>query len=65
MMHLTLLVRDVFNVGEKIEKEDQACLFMISISKSYHPITMPLLRKNSDITMSKVTAVLLDFESLK
>jgi gag-polypeptide of LTR copia-type len=29
------LVRDVFNAGGKIEEEDQACLFMVSLSKSY------------------------------
>jgi gag-polypeptide of LTR copia-type len=59
------LERDVFNAGGKIVKEDQACLFMTSLSKSYNPIMMHLLRKNSDITMSEVIVVLLDSESLR
>jgi gag-polypeptide of LTR copia-type len=59
------LVRDVFNTGGKIEEEDQACLFMSSLSKSYDPITMPLLGKKSYLTMSEVTTVLLDSESLR
>jgi gag-polypeptide of LTR copia-type len=60
----TTLLRDVFNTGGKIEKDDQACLFMTSLSKSYDLI-MPLLGKKSDLTMSKVTTVLLDYESLR
>jgi gag-polypeptide of LTR copia-type len=59
------LVRDVFNTGGKIEEDDQTCLFMASLSKSYDPIMMYLLGKKSDITMSEVTTVLLDFESLR
>jgi gag-polypeptide of LTR copia-type len=59
------LVRDVFNAGRKIEDEDQACLFMASLLKSYDPIMMPLLGKKSDVSMSEVTAILLDFESLR
>jgi gag-polypeptide of LTR copia-type len=39
------LVRDMFNAGGKIEKDDQACLFVISLSKSYDPITICLLEK--------------------
>jgi gag-polypeptide of LTR copia-type/Zinc knuckle len=59
------LVRDVFNEGGKIEEEDQACLFMTSQPKSYDPITISLLGKKSDQTMSEVTVVLLNFESLR
>jgi gag-polypeptide of LTR copia-type len=59
------LVRDVFNTGGKIEEDDQTCLFMASLSKSYDPIMMYLLGKKSDLTMSEVTTVLLDFESLR
>jgi gag-polypeptide of LTR copia-type len=59
------LVRDVFNTGEKIKEEDQVCLFMASIPKSYDPITMSLLGKNSDLTMSEVLVILLDSESLR
>jgi hypothetical protein len=57
--------RDVFNVGEKIEEEDQACLFMTSLSKSYDPIMMLLLGKKSALIMSEVTAILLNFKSLR
>jgi hypothetical protein len=39
------LIRDVFNAGRKIEKEDQICLFMTSLPNPYDPITMPLLEK--------------------
>jgi gag-polypeptide of LTR copia-type len=59
------LVGDVFNAGGKIEEEDQACLFMVRLLKSYDLITMPLLGKKSDLTMSEVIALLLDFESLR
>jgi gag-polypeptide of LTR copia-type len=59
------LVRDVFNAGGKIEEEDQACLFMASLLKSYDPIMMSLLGKKSDLTISEVTVVLLNFESLR
>jgi gag-polypeptide of LTR copia-type/Zinc knuckle len=59
------LVRDMFNSGEKIEKENQACLFMTFLPKSYDLITISLLEKKSDLTMSEVTAVLLDSESLR
>jgi gag-polypeptide of LTR copia-type len=59
------LVRDVFNVGGNIEEKDQACLLMTSLPKSYDPIMMPLLGKKSDLTMSEVTIVLLDSESLR
>jgi gag-polypeptide of LTR copia-type len=59
------LVRDVFNAGEKIKEDDQACLFMASLPKSYDPITMSLLGKKSDLTMSEMTAILLDSESLR
>jgi gag-polypeptide of LTR copia-type/Zinc knuckle len=59
------LVRDVFNAGGKIEEDDQACLFMASLLKSYDPIMMSLLGKKSDLTISEVTVVLLDFESLR
>jgi gag-polypeptide of LTR copia-type/Zinc knuckle len=59
------LVRDVFNTDGKIEEYDQTCLFMASLSKSYDPIMMYLLGKKSDLTMSEVTTVLLDFESLR
>jgi gag-polypeptide of LTR copia-type len=59
------LVRDMFNAGRKIEDEDQACLFMASLLKSYDPIMMSLLGKKSDVSMSEVTAILLDFESLR
>jgi gag-polypeptide of LTR copia-type len=59
------LVRDVFNAGEKIEEEDQACLFMAFLLKSYDPITMSLLGKKSDLTMSEVTVILLNYESLR
>jgi gag-polypeptide of LTR copia-type len=41
------LIRDVFNVGEKIEEEYQTCLFMTSLSKSYDFIMMSLLEKKS------------------
>jgi gag-polypeptide of LTR copia-type len=37
------LVRDIFNSGEKIEKENQACLFMTSLPKSYDLVTISLL----------------------
>jgi gag-polypeptide of LTR copia-type len=37
------LVRDVFNAGGKIKEEDQNCLFIASLSKSYDPIMMYLL----------------------
>jgi hypothetical protein len=57
--------RDVFNAGEKIEEEDQAYLFMASLSKSYDPIIMLLLEKKSDLIMSNVTAILLNFKSLR
>jgi gag-polypeptide of LTR copia-type len=59
------LVGDVFNAGGKIEEEDQACLFMVRLLKSYDLITMPLLGKKSDLTMSEVIVLLLDFESLR
>jgi gag-polypeptide of LTR copia-type len=59
------LVRDVFNAGGKIEEDDQACLLMTSLSKLYDPIMMPLIGKKSDLTMSEVTVVLLDSESLR
>jgi gag-polypeptide of LTR copia-type len=59
------LVRDVFIAGEKIREENQACLFMISLPKSYDPIMMPLLGKNNDLTMSEVIVVLLDSEFLR
>jgi gag-polypeptide of LTR copia-type len=59
------LVQYVFNAGGKIEEDDQAYLFMASLSKSYDPIMMSLLGKKSDLIMSEVTAVLLDFESLR
>jgi gag-polypeptide of LTR copia-type len=59
------LVRDVFNEGGKIEEEDQICLFMTSQPKSYDPITISLLGKKSDQTMSEVTVVLLNSESLR
>jgi hypothetical protein len=55
----------VFNASGKIEEEDQVCLFMASLPKSYDLITMPLLGKKSDLTMSKVTVLFLDYESLK
>jgi gag-polypeptide of LTR copia-type len=55
----------VFNTGEKIKEKDQVCLFMASLPKSYDPITMSLLGKNSDLTMLEVLVVLLDSESLK
>jgi gag-polypeptide of LTR copia-type len=57
------LVQDVFNAGGKIEEEDQAYLFRTSLPMSYDVITMSLLENNSDLTMSEVTAVLLDFAS--
>jgi gag-polypeptide of LTR copia-type len=56
------LVQDVFNAGGKIEKDDQASLFMTFLPKSYDPITMSLLRKKNDLTMSEVNVVLLDSE---
>jgi gag-polypeptide of LTR copia-type len=59
------LVRDVFNVGGKIKEEVQACLFMTSLPKSYDPITIFLLGKKGDLTMSEVIIVLLDYESLR
>jgi hypothetical protein len=59
------LVHDVFNAGGKIEEEDQACLFMAFLSKPYDPITMYLLGKKSDLTMSEETVVLLNSESLR
>jgi gag-polypeptide of LTR copia-type len=59
------LVRNVFNTDGKIEEEDQACLFMTSLSKSYDPIMISLLGKKSDLTMSEVTIVLLNFEYLR
>jgi gag-polypeptide of LTR copia-type len=59
------LVRDVFNAGGKIEEGDQIYLFMASLPKLYDPIMMYLLGKKSDLTMSKVTVVLLDSESLR
>jgi gag-polypeptide of LTR copia-type len=55
----------VFNAGEKIEEEDQAYLLMASLSKLYDSITMFLLGKKSDLTMSEVTVRLLDSESLR
>jgi gag-polypeptide of LTR copia-type len=58
-------LQDVFNAGEKIEEEDKTYLFMTSLSKSYDPIILSLLGKKSDLTMSKVTGVLLDSESLR
>jgi gag-polypeptide of LTR copia-type len=59
------LMRDVFNVDEKIEEEDQACLFMTSLPKSYDYITMLLLGKKNDLTMLDVTVIFLNFESLR
>jgi gag-polypeptide of LTR copia-type/Zinc knuckle len=59
------LVRDMFNSGGNIEKENEACLFMTSLPKSYDLITISLLEKKSNLTMSEVTAVLLDFKSLR
>jgi gag-polypeptide of LTR copia-type len=59
------LVQNVFNAGGKIEEDDQACLFMASLPKSYDPIMMSLFGKKSDLTMLKVTAILLDSESLR
>jgi hypothetical protein len=38
-------IRDVFNVGGKIEEEHQAYLFMTSLSMSYDSIMMSLLGK--------------------
>jgi hypothetical protein len=38
---------------------------MASLPKSYDLIMMFLLGKKSDLTMSEVTAVLMDFESLR
>jgi hypothetical protein len=38
---------------------------MASLPKLYDLITMSLLGKKSDLTMSEVTNVLLDFESLR
>jgi gag-polypeptide of LTR copia-type len=67
-IHLSVfnsLVRDVFNVCGKVEEDDQLCLFMASLPKLYDLITMSLLGKKSDLTMSEVTVVLLDFESLR
>jgi gag-polypeptide of LTR copia-type len=58
-------VRDVFNAGEKIEWEDQAYLFMTSLSKSYDPTMMPLLGEKNELIMLEMIAVLLDFESLR
>jgi hypothetical protein len=55
----------VFNAGGKIEEDDQACLFMASLPKSYDPITMSLLGKKSDLTMSEMSAIFLDSESLR
>jgi gag-polypeptide of LTR copia-type len=55
----------VFNVGEKIEEEDQAYLLMASLSKLYDSIIMFLLGKKSDLTMSEVTVRLLDSKSLR
>jgi hypothetical protein len=55
----------VFNADGKIEEEDQACLFTTSLPKLYDSIIISLLGKKSDLTMSEVTAVLLDFESLR
>jgi gag-polypeptide of LTR copia-type len=59
------LVRDVFNADGKIEEEDQACLFMTSLPKSYDYITMPLLGKKSDLTMLEVIVIFLNSESLR
>jgi gag-polypeptide of LTR copia-type len=55
----------MFNVGEKIEEEDQAYLLMASLSKSYDSIIIFLLGKKSDLTMSEVTVILLNSESLR
>jgi hypothetical protein len=52
-------------MGEKIEEDDQVFLFMASLPKLYDPITMSLLEKKSDLTMSEVTVVHLDSESLR
>jgi gag-polypeptide of LTR copia-type len=60
-----ILVRDVFNAGGKIEEEDQTCLFIVFLSKSYDFITMSLLGKKSDQIMLEVTVVLIDLESLR
>jgi hypothetical protein len=38
---------------------------MTSLSKSYDPIMMLLLGKKSDLIMSEVTAILLNFKSLR
>lgn len=37
------LVWDVLNAGGKIEEEDQACLLMASLPRSYDLIMMSLL----------------------
>jgi hypothetical protein len=55
----------VFNAGGKIEEDDQVCLFIAFLPKSYDPIMISLLGKKSDLTISKVTTILLDFESLR
>jgi gag-polypeptide of LTR copia-type len=52
------LVRDIFNMGEKIEEKYQACLFMISLPKLYDLIMMSLLKKKSDLTMLGVIIIL-------
>jgi hypothetical protein len=38
---------------------------MTSLPKSYDPITMSFLDKKNDLTMSEVTFIFLDFESLR
>jgi hypothetical protein len=38
---------------------------MTSLLKSYDQIMMSLLGKKSDLTMSEVTVIFLDFESLR
>jgi hypothetical protein len=62
---IKLLLLSYGSAGGKIEEENQACLFMVSLSKSYDPIMISLLGKKSDLTMSKVTVVLSDSKSLR
>jgi gag-polypeptide of LTR copia-type len=59
------LVRNMFNAGGKIEEEDQACLFITSLPKSYDSTTMSFLGKKCDLTMLKVTIILLNSKSLR
>jgi hypothetical protein len=62
---IKLLLLSYGSAGGKIEEENQVCLFMVSLLKSYDPIMISLLGKKSDLTMSEETVVLSDSKSLR